>query len=71
MSETPALEIEQMEKRYGGFSLRVNVTVRSGEVLGVVGPNGSGKTTLIRCLLGLVKPERGTNPLLWFGSGAA
>jgi ABC-2 type transport system ATP-binding protein len=59
MSETPALEIEQMEKRYGGFSLRVNVTVRSGEVLGVVGPNGSGKTTLIRCLLGLVKPERG------------
>jgi ABC-2 type transport system ATP-binding protein len=39
-----------------GISLRL----RRGEVYGLLGPNGSGKTTLIRCLLGLVKPERGT-----------
>lgn len=37
----------------------VDVAVREGEFLGVVGPNGSGKTTLINVLSGFVKPDSG------------
>lgn len=32
---------------------------RAGERIAIVGPNGAGKTTLIRCLLGLIRPDRG------------
>ena len=37
----------------------VNLTVRAGELVGLVGPNGAGKTTLLRTLLGLLTPQRG------------
>ena len=37
----------------------VNLSVKSGEVIGVVGPSGAGKTTLTRLLLSLVKPSEG------------
>jgi Cu-processing system ATP-binding protein len=30
-----------------------------GDVISLIGPNGSGKTTLIKCILGIVKPDRG------------
>src|SRR5207302_4836138 len=38
---------------------RVNLTVRRGSVVGLVGVNGSGKTTLLRHLLGLYRAESG------------
>lgn len=37
----------------------VNLTVREGEIYGLVGRNGAGKTTLIRILLGLAKADKG------------
>lgn len=37
----------------------VNITVREGEIYGLVGRNGAGKSTLIRILLGLAKQNRG------------
>jgi cobalamin transport system ATP-binding protein len=35
------------------------LTVRPGEVIGLVGPNGSGKTTLIKAISGVLKPQIG------------
>ncbi|OPX44810.1 putative ABC transporter ATP-binding protein [Ruminiclostridium hungatei] len=39
---------------------RLNVTIRPGEIVGLIGPSGEGKTTLIRMLLALLKPEKGS-----------
>ncbi|MDK2927121.1 MAG: NitT/TauT family transport system ATP-binding protein [Bacillota bacterium] len=38
----------------------INLTVREGEFLGILGPSGSGKSTLLRIIAGLVKPTGGT-----------
>ncbi|MEZ0070740.1 ABC transporter ATP-binding protein [Planotetraspora sp. GP83] len=37
----------------------VSLTVRAGEIVGIVGETGSGKTTLARTIFGLVRPLRG------------
>lgn len=38
----------------------VDLTVKKGDYLGIIGPNGGGKTTLLKAILGLVPPIRGT-----------
>jgi ABC-2 type transport system ATP-binding protein len=42
----------------------LDLTVRTGQVHGLVGPNGAGKTTLLRILFGLVEPDDGEVTLL-------
>jgi energy-coupling factor transport system ATP-binding protein len=37
----------------------VNVKVRRGEFVGIIGQNGSGKSTLVKCLVGLLRPKTG------------
>ncbi len=52
--------------RFGPFTAvsRVSLTVRQGEVFGLLGPNGSGKTTLIRGLCGLIPLAEGSAMVL-------
>ena len=59
------LKTEALSKRYGTFDAlkSLNLSVRSGEVVGLLGPNGSGKTTALRLLLGFLKPTSGTATL--------
>ena len=38
----------------------VTLTLRQGEILGVLGPNGSGKSTLLKLLAGILAPTRGS-----------
>ncbi len=73
-----ALEIRGLRKRYtvgvGGCLavadvLRdVDVVLREGEALAVVGPRGSGKTTLMLCAAGLLAADAGE--VRWFGDSA-
>jgi ATP-binding cassette subfamily E protein 1 len=53
--------IPAMTKRYEAFHLTVSGgTVRSGEVLGIVGANGMGKSTFAKLLAGVESPTTGT-----------
>ena len=67
MNET-AIETHNLTKRFGDFVAvdRVSFTVRTGEVVGYLGPNGSGKTTTIRMLLGLLQPSDGEGRVLGY-----
>jgi branched-chain amino acid transport system ATP-binding protein len=56
------LSVRSLEKRFGSIQALgpVDVDLRPGERLGLIGPNGSGKTTLINCITGLLSPNAGT-----------
>ena len=49
---TALLEAQHVVKRFGGLVAvdRVDLDVRAGEIVGLIGPNGSGKTTLFDCI---------------------
>jgi branched-chain amino acid transport system ATP-binding protein len=56
------LEIRGLRKTFGGVVALagVDLTVRSEEILGIIGPNGSGKTTLFNTVCGVYRPNGGT-----------
>lgn len=56
------VKIENLVKRYGSLVAldHLNLEVKEGEILGLLGPNGSGKTTALNCLLALLKYDKGT-----------
>jgi energy-coupling factor transport system ATP-binding protein len=59
----PVIEVEALTHRYpnGVVALEgVDLSVRRGEFLAVLGQNGSGKTTLVKHFNGLLKPTEGT-----------
>jgi ABC-2 type transport system ATP-binding protein len=60
------VETEALHKHFGPIRAvdGVDLTVRAGEIYGLLGPNGSGKTTLIRLLTGLLKPTSGRAAVL-------
>jgi ABC-2 type transport system ATP-binding protein len=56
------LHTHQLTKNYGSLCAldRLDLTVKPGEIVGLLGPNGSGKSTALRLLLGFLKPTSGT-----------
>jgi zinc transport system ATP-binding protein len=62
----PAIHIANLTFRYATPPVldHVDLEVREGEFLGLVGPNGGGKSTLLKIVLGLLKPESGTVEVL-------
>ena len=60
-STVPAVEVTELSVDLGGrLVLRgIDVTVRRGEVVALLGTNGSGKSTLVRAMVGLLPPARG------------
>jgi ABC-2 type transport system ATP-binding protein len=62
------LEIVDLAKRYGDIVALdgASFTAEPGRLVGFLGPNGAGKTTTMRCIFGLVTPDRGR--ALWNGA---
>lgn len=55
------IQIKGLTKSYGNHVAlkNVNLSLKSGQIVGLLGPNGSGKTTLIKVLNGLLKKYNG------------
>jgi len=55
------LECTSVVKRFGGISAvnRVDLQLREGEILGLIGQNGAGKTTLFDCISGFLPLDEG------------
>jgi branched-chain amino acid transport system ATP-binding protein len=63
LDEAPAvLECRGVVKRFGGIRAvdGVDLTLRPGEILGLIGQNGAGKTTLFDCISGFLPTDAGT-----------
>ncbi len=58
---TDAIRAEALVRTFGRVRALdgLDLTVRTGEILGLVGPNGAGKTTFIRSVAGLLRPTSG------------
>jgi len=56
------IEVKGLSKSYGQTKAvdGVDLSIRKGELFGLLGPNGSGKTTMIKMLTGQIKPTSGT-----------
>ena len=62
------LVFRDLHKQFGDVTALdgLSFSARPGRILGFLGPNGAGKTTAMRCVFGLVNPERGN--VTWDGA---
>ncbi|MEN8808142.1 MAG: ATP-binding cassette domain-containing protein, partial [Desulfobacterales bacterium] len=60
MSE-PVVEIHGLDFSYNGQPVLrdINLEIKAGDFMAMIGPNGGGKTTLLKILLGLYTPDKG------------
>jgi ABC-type branched-subunit amino acid transport system ATPase component len=56
------LELQNLSRHFGGVKAvdSLDLTVRQGEILGLIGPNGSGKSTTVNLITGVYKPTAGS-----------
>ncbi|ANB03473.1 ABC transporter ATP-binding protein [Ectothiorhodospira sp. BSL-9] len=61
VGQQTVLECEEVCRWFGGLQALkgISLTVREGEIFGLVGPNGSGKTTLVNAITGFYPPQQG------------
>ena len=62
------IELKELSKRYGKKLVLngLNLTVRQGEIYGLIGKNGAGKTTLFKTVLGLTERQSGRRRIFAF-----
>jgi phospholipid/cholesterol/gamma-HCH transport system ATP-binding protein len=66
LSEHSVIRVKDLDAGYGEHVVlsQVNLDVRRGEILALIGQSGCGKSTLLRCIAGLLDPLRGSVEVL-------
>jgi len=59
---TPMIDIKNLKKSFGNKIVlsNMNLSVKKGESLVIIGGSGSGKSVMLKCILGLLHPDSGT-----------
>src|SRR5215475_9798968 len=67
-SERNVVTVRGLRKTYGTRTVvaGLDLDVRAGEIVGLIGANGAGKTTTVECIQGLRKPDDGRLRVLGF-----
>jgi len=62
MTETPKIELDNLHKAFGSKRVLNGVTldVKPGKSLVIIGGSGTGKSVTLKCILGLIEPDKGT-----------
>lgn len=62
MNNSDVVTVRDLRKRYGDRTVvdGLDLDVRAGEIVGLIGANGAGKTTTVECVQGLCRPDSGT-----------
>lgn len=57
----PIVQMRNVSKRFGKIQAldKLNLEIKRGEIIGLLGANGAGKSTLLRCIIGLYLAEEG------------
>lgn len=57
----PIVQMRNVSKRFGKIQAldKVDLEIKRGEIIGLLGANGAGKSTLLRCIIGLYLAEEG------------
>ncbi len=58
------LEINELKKEYRDFILDCSLSVKKGQITGLIGQNGAGKSTVFKAVLGLISYDGGTVTVL-------
>ena len=62
------VQLEHVRKKYGSFTLELNMQIPEDRIIGLIGANGAGKSTTFKLMLGLIRPDQGTVEVLGSGS---
>ena len=56
------IRVEHLYKKFGNLEVLkdINLKIKKGEIVSIVGESGAGKSTLIRCMMLLEKPDKGS-----------
>ncbi len=68
MTEQNVIQVRDITNRFGDFVVHedLDIDLRKGEILGVVGASGTGKSVLLRTIVGLNKPRTGSINVLGY-----
>ncbi len=57
----PLVSLRDVHLAFGGTEVLkgIDVEVKRGQAVSIIGPSGSGKSTILRCITGLLRPQRG------------
>src|SRR5260370_19815233 len=68
MTEPDVVTVRDLRKAYGTRIVvdALDLDVRAGEIVGLVGANGAGKTTTVECIQGLRRPDGGALTVLGY-----